>query len=96
MSKPKHTPGPWSVGRYPDDGSLAVVNEKLTIALMDQSFYGNQISKEKCEANAQLIAAAPDMLEALQDAVNWAEAGKPMDLLAINSFKELIAEANSE
>jgi len=72
MSKPKHSPGPWKVDKsenfgtdrdnycvtceyHPNDQPLAVVAE----------VYGNNWSSDQERADAQLIAAAPDMLEAL-------------------------------
>lgn len=60
----KHTPGPWVVcARYvvtPDqDTTICEIPEYLA----DYT--------ETDEANARLIAAAPDMLEALDDAQHW-------------------------
>ncbi len=54
-----HTPGPWTVraGSFPDDASEAMV-----VAYEIVMPKGPVISK----ANADLIAAAPDLLEALK------------------------------
>ena len=85
MSKAQHTPGPWAVFKgY--DGSLSVSATK--------SFRINNISAGTpviCdvyphldadgfsgEANARLIAAAPDMLEALQNMLGLTEASDYM------------------
>lgn len=50
----KHTPGPWNAHKYPDVKTWSVASDK-SIA-----------SKIECEANATLIAAAPELLEALE------------------------------
>ena len=58
MSEAKHTPGPWIVDTdyIIQDGGTSDEN---TIAIV-----GDQ---EEWKANAHLIAAAPDLLEALED-----------------------------
>lgn len=69
MIKSKHTPGPWEVF---DNGLLLVEKEGHPICGCGTSFIGNggecavwQVERNK--ANANLIAAAPDMLDALED-----------------------------
>jgi hypothetical protein len=64
----KHTPGPWLVVHHYDGCEYAVCTEstkenpaKRTIALLDDGVVGYR-NKE----NARLIAAAPEMLEALE------------------------------
>lgn len=60
MKEFKGTPGPWFVGDelrvFTDEGRYIC---RQSVVLAD----------EKAEANAHLIAAAPQMLEALQDLV---------------------------
>ena len=61
----KHTPGPWN---YDRSGYSLYVNsgrELVTALSMD----GKRL--ETSEANARLIAAAPDMLNALMDFVSY-------------------------
>lgn len=57
MSEMKHTPGPW----YVDHGDLS-------FAIMAGPAFGRVVvvpgSNERCHADASLIAAAPDLLEA--------------------------------
>lgn len=55
MAKPKHTPGPWEFHHR---------HWKFPIMGPNQEIIVERIGKN--EANAQLIAAAPEMLEALQ------------------------------
>jgi len=52
----KHTPGPWLCHPYVLDGETFIFNNSGT----------EHIADVVSEANAQLIAAAPDLLEALQ------------------------------
>ena len=58
-----HTPGPWRVS-----GFRAVVdakNAKIGIALADE------VTKGEARANARLIAAAPELLEAAKDVLGF-------------------------
>jgi hypothetical protein len=71
-SKAKHTPGPWELGHElgegfsivreiaPHSGQLLVVATSGT----QKKFMGHQIDRETAQANARLIAAAPELLEA--------------------------------
>lgn len=74
MSKPAFTPGPWKVYRtkffgVPDDKQrLCVGTDKYSICKLTGS-EGN----DEALSDAQLIAAAPDMYEALEDAVESME-----------------------
>ena len=68
MSEHKHTPGPWTVlpGIH-TDGAIGIGPELDTIGPHAQVNYTGGES----EANAALIAAAPAMLEALEQLVRW-------------------------
>lgn len=61
-TKTKHTPGPWEYYKSPGYESSVNLPNGNTI---NQSFYGGDSSEER-EANARLIASAPEMLEALK------------------------------
>jgi len=62
MTQGKHTPGPWKV----DSGeALKVRNNSGSIATIMQTHLTGRRSNDETMANARLIAAAPDMLEAL-------------------------------
>lgn len=52
----KHTPGPWTVGDTP-----AIVYDDNACEVAIATF-----NQESCEANARLIAAAPELLAALE------------------------------
>ena len=70
MSEPKHTPGEWRVG-FENAGIMAQCIERnpgwipVTGACMSFAF-GAVVAMVDGEANARLIAAAPDLLEALK------------------------------
>ena len=70
MSSPRqHTPGPWDVepkgSRHFVDGA-----DGLTVAYLDRA---GVRERAEIEANARLIAAAPELLEALEGAEELAE-----------------------
>jgi hypothetical protein len=61
----KHTPGPWTVRERADKGLSIKAGELCLIAKI-----GLQTTSYK--ENARLIAAAPELLEALERLVAWA------------------------
>lgn len=70
-----HTPGPWSVQRQPRGVAFFIGSE------------GEPIAQHVTESNANLIAAAPDLLNALREFLDWlasedsVDAEMPEDLL---------------
>lgn len=59
----KHTPGPWD--KWQTIAAHAATAEEMKVVLA--FFYGGKPEKEEeAIANTRLIAAAPDLLEALQ------------------------------
>jgi hypothetical protein len=60
----KHTPGPWEVGYHDKHGQRTVLSQHIEICTCWHHSVG-AIEKEM-EANARLIAAAPDLLAALE------------------------------
>ena len=74
----KHTPGPWVVDEPDKHGQAIVSSEHTEIATCWHHCVG-AIEKEM-HANARLIAAAPDLLEALRIAAGhlvWCSNAKP-------------------
>jgi hypothetical protein len=65
----KHTPGPWNYGQESIDPEwwIVTLNGGLIVANVNAHF--NQ------EANARLIGAAPDLLAAALQVLNWHAAG---------------------
>jgi hypothetical protein len=79
-NKPKHTSGPWSVKDldtiYDTRGiKLAYVSDSLYKTGPHGGVYNSADYKDERNANAQLISAAPEMLEALEQTLscidNW-------------------------
>lgn len=64
---PKHTPGPWKVTKRED-----ARKGFFKFSLPDICFESYAVEKEsgRLEANARLIAAAPELLEALKNLVD--------------------------
>jgi hypothetical protein len=67
----KHTPGPW---RYKADGG----NYMLIFCSNDEG-WGDNLRGYCGEANARLIAAAPDLLEALREALHLIDTTSPIE-----------------
>ncbi len=74
MSAPKHTPGPWVVCEQEDDfGAFTVfpesmlVDEVIAAKDWDRFVVRAGLDHPEFEANARLIASAPDLLEALRN-----------------------------
>jgi phosphoenolpyruvate carboxylase len=64
----KHTKGEWEVKTYPTVGYPYFIKSEYTsahIALIGLPYEG-ETPDEEAEANARLIAAAPELLEALK------------------------------
>jgi len=59
----KHTPGPWTARRM-HTGGFDILDERGRDVV---TVYGGGVETESREANARLIAAAPDLLEACQE-----------------------------
>ena len=70
MREFKHTPGPWERGDGNHGGELLVYcNDTLGSAICDATSHYNVIDKQTRIANLDLIAAAPEMFEALREMV---------------------------
>lgn len=77
MSKPTFTPGPWSLWDDRDlNGRIAVVDAYRT-TVVDMEF--PVIDDERAGATARLIAAAPDLYDALVQLVEMGKHEGPCD-----------------
>jgi hypothetical protein len=80
MDKSKHTPGPWE-------------RAGLSVCVFNRGGIANCPTPQdggvfECSANARLIAAAPDMLAALQELKNATDAfGREVDYGAMTRFR---------
>lgn len=89
MTKTTHTPGPWEWrhGAFPDEYRLAP--GVLITEGADGTPWGDEIDR----ANAALIEAAPDMLAALEAALNEYEQAEDFAHPVAKSIRAAIAKA---
>lgn len=82
----RHTPGPWELDSAKDgDGRYQIINGQLPKGINGDFGYSvadtmnrhHCISPEEDEANAKLIAAAPEMAELLLRAFTHVTHGRP-------------------
>jgi hypothetical protein len=98
----KHTPAPWFVDkdhivRVGRPGSGFLMPVKIATGWKEDAWFGDD-SDEESRANAHLIAAAPELLEALESVVSQLE-GHVLhngDVSAINTAYAAIAKAKGE
>ena len=70
MSANKHTPGPWETDRNNvHTGQIATIHHCLNNDWVEVWSPNWPMDEAEQEANARLIAAAPELLEALMEAV---------------------------
>lgn len=74
MDKTKYAPGPWHVG--PVDDTMVTDAAGCEVAAVDGD-YNDPDLWPVMEANARLIAAAPEMLAELQKQVAWLQHIRP-------------------
>jgi hypothetical protein len=67
----KHTPGPWHVSEEWDGTSIKAGHFHVTHTIQSCGFHPDEEDKAVTQANARLIAAAPDLLEMLVEAANF-------------------------
>ena len=92
----KYTPAPWNYYTEPQPNGCPIIgNDKgLMVAMLAHSInYPDQ--REEAEANARLIAAAPELLQALQEVTAYCkELG--FDWSCLIQARAAIAKATGE
>jgi len=100
-----HTPGPWEIDPDVSTDVIRMDGSRDRVGVADcMSFNGPEI--EECEANARLIAAAPELLQAVIDLLAVAPSKAPAAGLlvgieekhaeAIRNAKQAIAKATEQ
>src|SRR6185369_4458802 len=95
MSETKWTPGPWQVeAAYPDDvravGGVSPVAQAYVVP-------ANQGGAAARRANARLIAAAPDLYEACEAALEYSEASEGGGYTSLNKqLRAALAKARGD
>ena len=93
---PKRTPGPWEIADDPLEWKNHITSQNGTIAYV--------VFQPEAEANARLIAAAPELLEALEEECSercWQCRGDNLPAICsracrIKKHLQLIAKAKGE
>lgn len=92
--KAQHTPGPWKAQQdlrsFKNNGIITdgpfnwgIYSESARVAVTEETFNDSELA-----ANAALIAAAPDLLEALENIIYAAAVGDAID------YPEIVAAIN--
>ena len=79
----EHTPGPWRI--HATDETLVIGPDRYEIACMSGNYASDY---EKMGANATLIAAAPEMYEALTNIHDW--------LMSVWTPEDMVSEGVNE
>jgi hypothetical protein len=86
-----HTPGPWKIEENLDQGNIDIRSDDIYRFYIAEVWGGMDAHK----ANAHLIAAAPDLLEALEALVKQAEGHKAVGVYW-DEARAAIAKAKGE
>lgn len=94
----KHTPGPWIVNDWSSSGRS--VRSKIGMHIASKR-WGNDLTgqeyRDEMISNAHLIAAAPDMLDALQSLLSYFERPSDWcDVDPVDVIKTAIAKARGK
>ncbi|WP_223482337.1 hypothetical protein [Stenotrophomonas sp. OVS01A] len=104
----KHTPGPWEVAEEDGELFVQVVNQPASChPMFDRyriihGYVGGDPTENPTpdlgtpEANARLIAAAPELLEAALSTIDTIEGGPTQVADAITALRAAIAKATGE
>jgi hypothetical protein len=101
MSDLKHTPGPWIADRY-DVRQSGSTGSRMVAAICYTGPHHTPASEypKSCrlqdEANARLIAAAPELLEALEEMTRFCETGEYEGRDPLSAAFEAITKAKGE
>lgn len=94
MNKIKHTPGPWTLDRSREtDGCVVITDERKHYVA--QIYRPAWTYLEEDQANAHLIAAAPELLAVVHEIVRLHETGAPLSNLfdVVSAARAAIAKA---
>lgn len=97
MSEAKFTKGPWVKDYGMTLGHIKSINNAHggltpTVCMYSMRF----INEKEMQANAHLIAAAPEMYEAMQEFVNRVDRGEVRSTATYKKFKSILAKARGE
>ncbi len=87
----KFTPGPWTTD-YDLDGCTVDKEGSLIAVTNDRDFFSTGYDTKTCRANARLIAAAPDMLAALNMTLNYVRGEGTAEEIVREAISKAIGE----
>jgi len=92
-----HTPGPWHYRSHDGAGHLYGVRSAsgAFVATVAKDFYPQAVNFAEAEANARLIALAPDMAHGLSTIVNMCERFQNNDAEGRDAESELAEAENA-
>ena len=103
ISTQKHTPGPWTVVKPQYENKKGVFASIYTNPATEKGFRtcefdirADGYQNSHAEANARLIAAAPDLLNMLQRMADETAGGFPPCLLTLEQARAAIAKAEGK
>lgn len=88
----KHTPGSWHVG----EGNPTIVYDAAGWAVGNAHVFHGRHAPGEAEANALVMAAAPDLLEALESAIAYAEDGTSLSDRELNEMRAAVRKARGQ
>jgi len=100
MSQAKHTPGPWLTDRNNvHTGQIATIHHCLNnnwVEVWTDKWAETGLGEAEQEANARLIAAAPELLDALVEAASGYSEFSEGDREILRKCRAAIAKATGE
>ena len=90
--KTSHTPGPWAIGRSTKHGEVRIEDPSYS---MPRTIAYVEGDSGNLEANARLISAAPDLLDAATSLMAWFDAGRSIapTWVEVDNLRAAIAKA---
>ena len=95
MSDTKHTQGPWRTLWGQDTMAVETADDRI-VASADFDDDDDGIPYDECKANANLIAAAPDLLEACEWMLEHCDQGGVVGKEPCDNARAAIAKARGE
>ena len=92
MEKVKHTPVPWVIDGSATSLDIFSSDAAVLVAVVRRSLLSSHLD-QTARANARLIAAAPELLEALQDYVDFRSNVKDVPGSILEKARAAIAKA---
>lgn len=92
----KHTQGPWRYSTEPQPNGCPIIGAGPLMVAMVSHSVKDPTQRETALANARLIAAGPDLMEASRMLIDSIEGGSTTPEDAITAARAAIAKATGE